>query len=1118
MTELLVVLGLALLATPVMAFAALLRTSSLRSEIEQLQQQVSRLSRRVGHLAEQVRRGGGVDSPEAVDEPVVEESPPVREMVRPRPAALTTAPPVEEPPQATTEQPATEGAQPEPDEGPGPEADEEPSVVPLPDAVQAGTEAEAEPQDVVATPETPPSAPEEVEVPATSASGAAPTTTPDLETVIGTTWVLRIGLGVLAIALALFARAVAPQLPPAAKVGVAYLGAGLLFGVGRLYEDKLERFARPVMAAGLTFGFFVAFSAHFVSAMETVPLSVSLVWMLASMATVLVAAERWQSEGTAALAIVLGHVAGFVAIGQADAYSLAIIAVLAMTSAMLVLRHRWFSFGIAAVVLAYTTHFAWILAGSAAPDGERSFLVNLAFLTSYYAVFLIADVLWWRRHRSAPEEADPEPGVSPRYLGPANLVFYVSLASFVYVTTGAQVESIEWFYVSLGALQAPLAWLYRDAHHRDYVFYPAFGTILWTLGMFAGFDALTLNLVLAAQALLLLIAAHRTRLWVFHALAQVALLVAFVHYWTFGKPQPSTWPLFLGGMGLVAVYFVKASLEELWYAGGSRPEWLGTDTSGKSRGLGERTFDRVFAPLAPMLAPVHAAIGGFVLVRESHAHFGWGGQLSTFVTFSALALVGMVLARRRTALLFALSLMAAACLPLVMGRMEAVPDPAAWWPDEWSALVLILGLALAAVSLAAGASRRLEETRLGEAFSHGQVVLALALGAGAIASFPLTLAFPLDAVWLAIPFAALAFQEFVPEPPARETGNESTAAGDDADPALGSLSASTIISLAAALLMLRLVTAGVGIVANGLVWTAALSCVLFGWSWLRRSESAGLAAYTLLMVGYTFFLLAPDVVSQLAASPWSGIWVTAVPIAAAMAMDALRADQDGDTRLDGRDFATLGAYALALTVLSGFSALHLPVGWWEFSVALFALVLLSGRLPLPLAMPAAAWGLVGLHAWFAIAEVGTSGATEALLPLILFGTATLSAQRLVRGLEDRKPGPKFADSVGFVMTIAAIGTMMAAIYVSTLFGPPWATAGWALLGGALMGAGFALRYSLYRRTALVVFAISLARVFLVDTRGLSSTAKTGVFFVLGLILVGVGWLYSRYADRIKEWL
>ena len=71
------------------------------------------------------------------------------------------------------------------------------------------------------------------------------------------------------------------------------------------------------------------------------------------------------------------------------------------------------------------------------------------------------------------------------------------------------------------------AWSLR---HRDYVFYPAFGTVLWTLGWFAALDALALNLVLAAQALLLLLAAHHTRLLVFHALAQLALVVAFVHY------------------------------------------------------------------------------------------------------------------------------------------------------------------------------------------------------------------------------------------------------------------------------------------------------------------------------------------------------------------------------------------------------------------------------------------------------------------------------------------------------------------------------------------------------------------------------------------------------------
>lgn len=212
----------------------------------------------------------------------------------------------------------------------------------------------------------------------------------DIETQIGTTWLLRIGLGVLAIALALFARNVAPDLSNGAKVAITYAGSLLLFGVGKFYEAKLERFARPVMAAGLSFGFFVAYAAYFVPAMQAVSLSISIVWMIVSMLAVLLAAERWRSEYTAGLAILLGHISAFVAGSEAEMYSLVMIVALGALAIMLLLRHRWIVLGVFAVVVSYGSHLLWILTDLGPAQSDLAFWLNLAFLTSYYALFLVA--------------------------------------------------------------------------------------------------------------------------------------------------------------------------------------------------------------------------------------------------------------------------------------------------------------------------------------------------------------------------------------------------------------------------------------------------------------------------------------------------------------------------------------------------------------------------------------------------------------------------------------------------------------------------------------------------------------------------------------------------------
>ena len=59
----------------------------------------------------------------------------------------------------------------------------------------------------------------------------------------------RIGLGLLAIAAAYYARAIFPTLAPVWKVTIAYGAAVALFAVGKVFEAKLARFAKPVMAA-----------------------------------------------------------------------------------------------------------------------------------------------------------------------------------------------------------------------------------------------------------------------------------------------------------------------------------------------------------------------------------------------------------------------------------------------------------------------------------------------------------------------------------------------------------------------------------------------------------------------------------------------------------------------------------------------------------------------------------------------------------------------------------------------------------------------------------------------------------------------------------------------------
>jgi hypothetical protein len=77
---------------------------------------------------------------------------------------------------------------------------------------------------------------------------------------------------------------------------------------------------------------------------------------------------------------------------------------------------------------------------------------------------------------------------------------------------------------------------------------------------------------------------------------------------------------------------------------------------------------------------------------------------------------------------------------------------------------------------------------------------------------------------------------------------------------------------------------------------------------------------------------------------------------------------------------------------------------------------------------------------------------------------------------------------------------------------------WAVEALALLGAGFPLRDRLQRLSGLALFMICVLKLFLYDLRELETLNRILSFIVLGLILVGVSWMYTRFRDRIQRYL
>jgi uncharacterized membrane protein len=68
---------------------------------------------------------------------------------------------------------------------------------------------------------------------------------------------------------------------------------------------------------------------------------------------------------------------------------------------------------------------------------------------------------------------------------------------------------------------------------------------------------------------------------------------------------------------------------------------------------------------------------------------------------------------------------------------------------------------------------------------------------------------------------------------------------------------------------------------------------------------------------------------------------------------------------------------------------------------------------------------------------------------------------------------------------------------------------WLGFGVLLLLAGFLLRSQPVRLASAAVVVLTIAKVFLVDMSGLEGVLRALSFIVLGLVLVGIGWLYQR---------
>jgi hypothetical protein len=80
------------------------------------------------------------------------------------------------------------------------------------------------------------------------------------------------------------------------------------------------------------------------------------------------------------------------------------------------------------------------------------------------------------------------------------------------------------------------------------------------------------------------------------------------------------------------------------------------------------------------------------------------------------------------------------------------------------------------------------------------------------------------------------------------------------------------------------------------------------------------------------------------------------------------------------------------------------------------------------------------------------------------------------------------------------------------------TVAWGLEGIGLLLAGFSLRERSLRLAGLALFFFCIPKLFFYDLRQLDTPYRILSFFVLGLILLGASWVYTRFREQLKQYL
>jgi hypothetical protein len=206
--------------------------------------------------------------------------------------------------------------------------------------------------------------------------------------------------------------------------------------------------------------------------------------------------------------------------------------------------------------------------------------------------------------------------------------------------------------------------------------------------------------------------------------------------------------------------------------------------------------------------------------------------------------------------------------------------------------------------------------------------------------------------------------------------------------------------------------------------------------------------------------------------------------------------------------------AIAISVLWVFAYITTPHQIWVF--ALLGACCFAGNVVKRsrelLVISAVYTGSAHLLLW---ARMGSPDMT--FWPNLLVVIALLAQQVVAQAEQDRFQIPRETQVGAIVLGLAGLWLWVSK-WVSDEAGGFYLTATWAALALLIFGAGFLLKEKMYRWSGLVILTCALGRVVILDVWRLETIYRILSFMALGIVLLVLGFVYTKFQNKIREWL